>query len=268
MSQAALDPGTAIGTVRVVGALASRALRVQFRRAQFLIPAFLLPLVLLVVIASGTSSARALPGFPTTGAYVGFVVSGTLMQGALLAGITAGIALAVDIEGGFFDRLLSAPIQRVSIVLGRVTASAGLGVVQAVVFLGVAWIFGARYEGGITGVAFAILLTALAAGGMAALAAAIALRTGSLSLLQNLFPIVFVLLFTAPAFFPRDLLDPTLSTIAQYNPLTYIVEAIRASLHDDAALGDPLQGLLAAALLLVGATAVAVWAMRSRMRNT
>ncbi len=46
------------------------------------------------------------------------------------------------------------------------------------------------------------------------------------------------------------------------------MEAIRASLHDDAALGDPLQGLLAAAGLLVGATAVAVWAMRSRMRNT
>ena len=268
MSQTTLDPGTALGSVRVVGALAGRALRVQFRRAQFLIPAFLLPLVLLVVIASGTSSAKGLPGFPTTGAYVGFVVGGTLMQGALLAGITAGIALAVDIEGGFFDRLLSAPIQRVSIVLGRVTASAGLGVVQAAVFLGVAWIFGATYQGGVPGVSFAILLTAITAGGMAALAASIALRTGSLSLLQNLFPIVFVLLFTAPAFFPRDLLDPTMGTIAEYNPLTYIVEAIRASLHDDPALGDPLQGLLAAVGLLVVATAVAVWAMRSRMRNT
>ena len=42
------------------------------------------------------------------------------MQGALLAGLTAGIALAGDIEGGFFDRLLTAPVQRVSIVLGRV----------------------------------------------------------------------------------------------------------------------------------------------------
>ncbi len=106
----------------MIGALASRALRVQFRRAQFLMPSFVLPLVLLAVIASGTSSARHLPGFPSTGAYVGFVVGGTLMQGALLAGITAGIALAVDIEGGFFDRLLSAPIHRVSIVLGRVAA--------------------------------------------------------------------------------------------------------------------------------------------------
>ena len=74
---------------RVVAALAARAIRVQFRRAQFLIPAFLLPLVLLAVIASGTSAARNLPAFPDTGAYVGFVVGGTLMQGALLAGLTA-----------------------------------------------------------------------------------------------------------------------------------------------------------------------------------
>ena len=259
------DPAT---QARVVVALAGRALRVQFRRAQFLIPSFLLPLVLLAVIASGTSSARNLPGFPSTGAYIGFVVGGTLMQGALLAGITAGIALAVDIEGGFFDRLLSAPIHRVSIVLGRVTAAGALGVCQATVFLAVAFVFGARYQGGVPGVAFAILLTALTAGGMAALAASIALRTGSLSLLQNLFPIVFVLLFTAPAFFPRDLLDGTMRSISEYNPLTYIVEAIRAALHDDTSLGDPLTGLLAALGLMIVATGIAVWAMRARLRNT
>jgi ABC-2 type transport system permease protein len=251
-----------------VAALAGRALRVQFRRAQFLIPAFLLPLVLLVVIASGTSAARGLPGFPSTGAYVGFVVGGTLMQGALLAGITAGIALAVDIEGGFFDRLLSAPIRRVGIVLGRVTASAALSLVQTAVFLTFAVIFGAHFEGGIPGIALAFLLTAMTAGALAALAASIALRTGSLSLLQNLFPIVFVLLFTAPAFFPRDLLDPTLEAIAQVNPLTYIVEAIRAGLHGTSELGDPLAGFLSAAALLAFSTALAVWAMRARMRAT
>ena len=35
---------------------------------------------------------------------MGFVVGGTIVQGALLAGITGGIALAADLEGGFFDR--------------------------------------------------------------------------------------------------------------------------------------------------------------------
>ena len=126
MSDAGLERDPA-AQGRVVAALAGRAIRVQFRRAQFLIPAFLLPLVLLAVIASGTSAARNLPAFPDTGAYVGFVVGGTLMQGALLAGLTAGIALAADIEGGFFDRLLTAPLQRVTIILGRVVAAGLLG---------------------------------------------------------------------------------------------------------------------------------------------
>jgi ABC-2 type transport system permease protein len=140
--------------------------------------------------------------------------------------------------------------------------------VQTAVFLAFAVIFGAHFEGGIPGIALAFLLTAMTAGALAALAASIALRTGSLSLLQNLFPIVFVLLFTAPAFFPRDLLDPTLEAIAQVNPLTYIVEAIRAGLHGSSDLGDPLAGFLSAAALLASATALAVWAMRARMRAT
>mgnify|MGYP001015568525 CR=1 FL=1 len=188
-------------------------------------------------------------------------------RGALLAGITAGIALAVDIEGGFFDRLLSAPIQRVSIVLGRVTGTAVLGALQATLFLLVAVAFGARYEGGITGVLVAILLASLTSAATAGIGAAIALRTGSLSLLQNLFPFVFVLLFTAPAFFPRDLLNPALRDVSRFNPLTYIVEGIRAALHDDRGLGDPCLGLVAALGFAVIATALAVWAMRERLRT-
>ena len=104
---------------RVTIALAGRALRIQLRRIQFLLPSFVLPLLLLVVIASGTSAAQELPGFPVKSSYVGFVVSGTIMQGALLVGLMAGIAVADDIEGGFFDRLLSAPIHRASIVAAR-----------------------------------------------------------------------------------------------------------------------------------------------------
>jgi ABC-2 type transport system permease protein len=250
---------------RVVAALAARAIRVQFRRAQFLIPAFLLPLVLLAVIASGTSAARNLPDFPDTGAYVGFVVGGTLMQGALLAGLTAGIALAADIEGGFFDRLLTAPLQRVTIVLGRVLAAGLLGLVQGLLFLSVAFVFGARYTGGVTGVLMAIVLGSLTAMTLAGLAASIALRTGSLSLLQNLFPLTFVLLFTAPAFFPRDLLNPTAEAIAAYNPLAYIVEGIRGALYDNPDLGNPWIGFAVGLGLVVLMTGVADWALRRRL---
>ena len=89
----------------------------------------------------------------------------------------------------------------------------------------------------------AICTALITAVGMGGIASAIALRTGSLSLLQSLFPFMFVLLFTAPAFFPQELLTPALQDISRINPLTYVVNGIRALLEGDRALGSPWAGL-------------------------
>ncbi len=253
---------------RVVAALGRRALSVQFRRAQLLMPTFVLPLMLLAVIASGTSAARDLPQFPDVTSYLAFVVPGTIIQGALLAGLTTGTAFAADIEFGFFDRLLAAPVHRTSLVLGRLCGTFGLALLQTTFFLLVALLFGARYPGGVPGALATVGLAALTAVGIGGIAAAIALRTGSLSLLQSLFPFMFVLLFTAPAFFPQELLVPALRDASVYNPLTYIVEAVRGLLGGDEALGDPLDGLLAAIGLAVVTTGLATVALKERLRAT
>lgn len=252
---------------RVVAALSRRSLSVQFRRAQLLMPTFVLPLMLLAVIASGTSAAQDLPLFPDVNSYLAFVVPGTVMQGALLAGLTSGIAMASDIEFGFFDRLLAAPVRRTSLVIGRQAGTLALSVLQTSFFLGVAFVFGARYPGGVLAVLATIVLVAVTAVGIGGIAAALALRTGSLALLQSIFPFVFVLLFTAPAFFPRELLTPALETAAEYNPLTYVVEAVRGLLAGNAELGDPWVGLLAASGLAIGATALANLALGERLRT-
>jgi ABC-2 type transport system permease protein len=253
---------------RVVAALGRRALSVQFRRAQLLMPTFVLPLMLLAVIASGTSAAQGLSAFPDIASYLGFIVPGTIIQGALLAGLTTGTALASDIEFGFFDRLLAAPVRRTSLVFGRLAGTLGLSVLQTTFFLLVALLFGARYPGGIDAALVTILLAALTAVGIGGIAAALALRTGSMSLMQSIFPFVFVLLFTAPAFFPRELLTPVLRDAAEYNPLTYIVEAVRSLLTDQPAIGDPWSGLLAAVLLAVATVALANLALKERLRRT
>src|SRR5215212_8138940 len=173
---------------RVVQALGRRALSVQFRRAQLLMPTFVLPLMLLAVIASGTSAAQGLRGFPDVASYLAFVVPGTIMQGALLAGLTSGTALAADVEFGFFDRLLAAPVRRTSLVVGRQAGTLALSVLQSSFFLAVAFAFGARYPGGIGAVLVTVVLAAITAVGIGGLVSAIAIRTGSLSLLQSIFP--------------------------------------------------------------------------------
>ena len=252
---------------RVVAALARRVLIVQRRRSQLLLPTFLLPLLLLAVIASGTSAGRGLRGFPDVSSYLAFVVPGTVTQGTLLAGLTAGIMMAADIEFGFFDRLLASPVRRTSIVLGRLAGVMVLSVVQTIWFLLVAMLFGARYHGGVPGAVGAICIAAITAVAMGAIAAAIALRTGSLSLLQSLFPFMFVLLFTAPAFFPQELLTPVLHDLSRFNPLTYVVGGIRALLEGDRSLGSPWAGLAVACGLAVAMTGVATFALKERLRT-
>lgn len=253
---------------RIVAALGRRALTLQFRRAQLLMPTFVLPLLLLAVISSGTSAGRSLENFPDTSSYLGFVVAGTLLQGALLSGLTTGIAVAGDIEDGFFDRLLASPVRRSSLVFGRLVGTLGLAVLQMVWFLLVALLFGASYPGGVLGAAGAGALAAITSVGIGGIACAIAIRTGSMSLMQSIFPLVFVLLFTAPAFFPRDLLTPTLHDISAFNPLTYVVEGARGLLQDDSSLGDPLLGLAAALGLAAFATGLAVLALRDLARRS
>jgi ABC-2 type transport system permease protein len=230
-------------------------------------PTFVLPLMLLAVIASGTSAAQGLRGFPDVASYLAFVVPGTVIQGALLAGLTSGAALAGDVEFGFFDRLLAAPVRRTSLVMGRQAGTLGLSVLQSSFFLAVAFAFGARYPGGVVAVLATIVLAAITAVGIGGIAAAIALRTGSLALMQSIFPFVFVLLFTAPAFFPRELLAPALRDASVYNPLTYVVEAVRGLLAGDTALGDPWVGLAAALGLALATTALATFALRERLRT-
>jgi ABC-2 type transport system permease protein len=252
---------------RVVAALGRRALSVQFRRAQLLMPTFVLPLMLLAVIASGTSAGQSLRGFPDVTSYLGFVVAGTVIQGTILAGLTAGIALASDIEFGFFDRLLAAPVHRTSLVLGRLFGTFALSLLQTTFFLLVALLFGATYPGGVVGVLGTIGLASISAVAMGGVSAAIALRTGSLSLLQSLFPFMFVMLFTAPAFFPQALLTPVLHDISIYNPLTYVVEGVRGLLGGDSDLGDPLAGLGAAVGLALATVALSTLALKQRLRR-
>jgi ABC-2 type transport system permease protein len=253
---------------RVVRALGRRAFSVQFRRAQLLMPTFVLPLMLMAVIASGTSAAQGLDAFPDVSSYLAFIVPGTITQGTILAGLTTGIAMASDVEFGFFDRLLTAPVHRTSLVLGRLWGTLVLSLLQTSFFLSVALIFGARYPGGVGGVLATLCLAAITAVGMGGFSAAIALRTGSLSLLQSLFPFMFVLLFTAPAFFPQDMLQPVLRDVSVYNPLTYIVEGFRGLLGGDTSLGDPLAGFAAAVGLAVTTTALSTLALGERLRRT
>ena len=88
----------------------------------------------------------------------------------------------------------------------------------------------------------------MAVGGIGA---AIALRTGNASVVQGLFPLVFVVLFLSSAFFPQDLMIEPAKTIADYNPLSFIVEGIREPIISGISRSDMLDAVLAIAGIAV-----------------
>ena len=65
----------------------------------------------------------------------------------------------------------------------------------------------------------------------------------------------------------RALLNPVLETISVVNPLSYVVEGMRGALFDSAALGSVWAGFAAGIGSVVFTCALAVWAMRSRLRS-
>ena len=123
--------------LRVIGALGARAVKQTFRRPQLMAPIIIFPSLLLAIFVGGAGRGVELAGFPHVNGFLDFALAGAMIQSTLLAGNSGGIALAVDIEMGFTDRLLAAPISRYAIVLGRLAGTAALGAFSAIWFIAV-----------------------------------------------------------------------------------------------------------------------------------
>jgi ABC-2 type transport system permease protein len=253
--------------LRVIGALGARSVRQTFRRPQLLAPILVFPTLLLAIQTSGAGSAVDLPQFPEVNGFLDFMLAGAMIQATLLAGNSGGIAFAVDIEMGFTDRLFAAPISRFAIVLGRLAGTFVLGIVAAVWFLAIGLIFGATIEGGVGGALLVIVLVALSAAAFGGLGSAIALRAGRASVVQGLFPLVFVILFLSSAFFPANLMLEPASSVADYNPLSFIVEGIRDLIVFPFSFEGLAEALGAIALIGVFSVWLTAVALRHRLRT-
>jgi ABC-2 type transport system permease protein len=253
-------------TARVVRALGARSIRQTFRRPQLISPIVVFPTLLLAIQTGGAGAGIELPGFPPVQSFLQFMLAGSMMQSMMLAGNSGGIAFAVDIEMGFTDRLFASPIPRFAIVLGRLAGTAALGLFASLWFLAIGLVFGAEIEGGIPGALLAIALITASALAVGGIGAAIALRTGSASVVQGLFPLVLVVLFLSSAFFPQELMIEPAKTIAEYNPLSFIVEGVREPIISGIDLTQTLEAVAA----IVGISALGLLlsarALRHRLR--
>jgi ABC-type multidrug transport system permease subunit len=252
--------------LRATAVLARRSLSQTFRYPRYLAPLIVFPTLFLAVNVGGAGQATRLPDFPKVNGFLDFELAAAMLQATLLSGISAGMALGLDIERGFIDRLIASPISRPVVVTGRLAATGVLGLGIAAWFLAVGLIFGATIEGGVLGVLQVELLVALAALAFGALGAALALRAGNASLVQGMFPLVFVVLFVSTAFFPGDLMQEPTASIAVWNPLSLIADGLRDPVTEGASLASLGRGLGGIAIVGAISGTLASLALRHRLR--
>lgn len=214
-------------------ALGSRAVREIIRVPEQLFPTVFIPLFFLVV-----NVGQAARIFPTGGTaflngqnYAAFQVPSAMLLAASFGG--AAQFLVEDIVGGYFDKLRAAPVSRSAIVLGRLAAEGVKSLGIAILIVLVALPFGISVASGPIGF---VLLVTLAAGWAMVFSGflqLIALKTRSAAATQSGGLVFFPLLFLTPNFVPRNLLTRPMRVAATYNPVTYIIEALRSLILEE-----------------------------------
>jgi ABC-2 type transport system permease protein len=218
---------TAVALASHSAALSRRSILGIFRQPQVIFPSMFFPLFFAALNSAAFDRTTNLPGFPPVESFLQFLLPATIMQGVLFGSTSAGNEMAVDIQNGFFDRLLASPVSRTSILIGRLAGAGALGVLQTLVFMAVLWPFSADVRGGPAAMVVLCVTGGLMAMGVGGLGLALALRSGSAEAVQNSFPLVFISLFMSSAFFPRQLMEGWYKAVASNNPLSWLIEALR-----------------------------------------
>jgi ABC-2 type transport system permease protein len=255
----------AAGLVEQTLAVARRAVVRTMRQRALMVFPMIFPLILFAINGSALSTATRIPGFPTSN-YRDFLIAMPFIQGAMFVSITAGVDLARDIESGFLNRLALTPLRGEALLVGQLGGALVLGVVQAVVYLLVGLASGVTLASGVGGAFVLLILSILISFAFASLGGLLALRFGTGEAVQGIFPLLFVTLFLSSSSLPRNLIKATwFRDVATYNPISYLLEALRSLVikgWDGEALG---LGLLFAVVLLAISLGLSQSAMKTRL---
>lgn len=247
-------------------ALSQRSVVGILRQPTVVFPSLFFPLFFTALNSSAFSRAANLPQFPAD-SFLEFLVPATILQGVIFGATSAGTAMATDIETGFFDRLVASPVARTSIIVGRLAGAAVLGAMQALLFVAILFPFGARIAGGVAGLALLMAVAMLLGVGIGGFGVALGLRTGSAEAVQGAFPLLFVLMFTSSAFFPRELMTGWYKAVATVNPISWMVESMREVVIFGFDVADAGRALAVAAALAVATVTMSLRMLQNRLRE-
>lgn len=247
--------------MQLVWALARRGLNEILRVPGASIPGILAPTIFMIGGYSMFGRLDFLPGFDGID-YLDWIFPMGMLQSAAFTGAATGVNLARDIESGWFDRLLLAPVRRGVILSGIVLSATIRLMLPVALLLVVGWAIGLNWPG-FGALLLALPLAAAFTAAMACWSCALAIRYGS----QDAAPLMqstgFVLVQFSTAFAPMALLAPWLRQVAELNPATYVIGGVRQGFVGQVTWHDTWPAVLAVSALLL---LTAVMSMRGITR--
>lgn len=249
------------------GVLTGRSLRHILRSPDTIITTAITPLALLLLfvyvlggaISTGDTS-------PNGGSYIDY-----MLPGILLITISSGVAytayrLFLDMQGGIFDRFQSMPIARSSVLWAQVLTSVVANTASVLIVLAVALAMGFRTSSSpVAWLAAAgiLFLFALALTWIAVIAGLSAKTVDGASAFS--YPLIF-LPFISSAFVPTDSMPGPVAWFAEHQPVTAIVDTLRALFAQEPVGNDIWIALATLLVLLTAGYAGAIAIYRRRLR--
>lgn len=160
--------------------------------------------------------------------YLDFLTPGILAQSVLFGAIFYGIAVIWEKDLGIVQQQLVSPASRVALVLAKAISAGFRGWAQTAIIYGTALMMGIHLRGGpgaIAGVIFAVALgSAIFATFSLIIACVVKTRERFMGIGQVL---TMPLFFASNAIYPLAMMPAWLRIVAEANPLTYLVDALR-----------------------------------------
>jgi ABC-2 type transport system permease protein len=243
--------------------IAGRALRAVPRDAEVIIPPVFIALFFFLVNVGTLSNL-------TQSNIAGFDYEAFQMPTAILLGVTgvsrAG-ALVLDVQSGYFDRLVLTPVRRFAILFGHMVADIAVACALTVPILVTGFLLGVHFETGALGVIVFVALAGAWSLAFAGFGYAIALKTGNPSAVNTSFLLFFPFLFLTSSYVPRDQLSGWLDTVAGFNPVTYLLEGMRSLVMVGWDADALAESFVAVAIVALVSMSLCFAALRGRVKR-
>jgi ABC-2 type transport system permease protein/oleandomycin transport system permease protein len=184
------------------------------------------PIMFVLLFAFVFGGAIDTPGY---GDYIDFLIPGMIVQQICFGGFTTALGLAEDMTKGLIDRFRSLPTARASVLAGRTLADVATNVLSLVILLATGFVIGFRFDAGVPEILAGVGLLLLFGYAFSWIFALIGMSVSSPEAANGVgFTLIFPITFISSAFVPVESMPAGLEQVAEANPVSVVVDALRA----------------------------------------